>query len=163
MCFHLTPTAALIHFSLSGSHYGYGWFIKYLYETALAFCPALHSKVAEPPFSHLRPSLAPHFLSSACLPSHVLANDAKSSMLNATSQLCHWCWSGLSCLPSPPPQPPPPHTHPWRHKHHSRDDESTALGAFTAKREQTMWAQAGGRFYPRQHQSRTTRGPAENR
>lgn len=42
------------------------------------------------------PPLTPHFISSVCLSSHILSNEAKSSMLNETSQLCHWRWSGCS-------------------------------------------------------------------
>lgn len=35
------------------------------------------------------PSLTPHFIARVRPPSHIPSNEAKSSMLNGTSQLCH--------------------------------------------------------------------------
>lgn len=42
---------------------------------------------------------APHFTVSVCSPGHILTNEAKSSMLNGTSQLCHWHCNSLLLIP----------------------------------------------------------------
>ena len=97
-CIHFIHSS---FFSLSIGHNGYRWIIKYLYETALAFfCPSLmQSGLCDCPAVILQSSpLTPHFTSSVCLPIHILSNEAKSSMLNETSQLCHWWLSGHGCL-----------------------------------------------------------------
>lgn len=127
--FNLSPAAALIHSSLLGSHYRYGWFIKYFYETALAFCPALLQSGLCISLAVVLPSppLTPHFTSSVCLPSHILSNEAKSSMLNGTSQLCHWCWNGHSCLLLPLKAQTP-----------LQDNELVALETFTVQHPQIM-------------------------
>lgn len=46
-----------------------------------------------------RPTPAPHFTASVCSPGHILTNETKSSMLNGTSQLCHWNCNSLLLVP----------------------------------------------------------------
>lgn len=99
---NLSPTGTSLHVPLLAGQYRYVVFIRF-YEIVFAFVqPFCKVVLPWPTVSVSSPHLIPHLISSVCLPSHVFSNEAKSSMLNGTSQLCHWCWSGCSCLlPAP--------------------------------------------------------------